>query len=60
LEKDLAYLQRRILQEREAAASANTERARQAHRALAEQYERMLSGQLTPTKQLSEQLANAR
>jgi hypothetical protein len=60
VEKDLAYLQRRILQEREAAASAGTERARQSHHDLAERYERMLSGELEPPRPSSEHLAEAR
>ena len=44
MERDLAYLQRRILQEQKAAAAALTERARNSHIELAGWYERMLTG----------------
>jgi hypothetical protein len=61
--RDLAYLQRRIVQEREAAASARTASARKAHGELARWYERMLTDNVAapkPAEPLPDSVASAR
>ena len=42
MQRDLAYIERRAKQERQAAADATTERARNVHTDLAKRYEEIL------------------